>query len=189
MFSIFNKKKLDLNSLNELEELLISSDTGVKVAEQIVNLLKKKKFNKEVFNTQFDNIKSKKASTDIIEYNEPEALYSSSGSGFTELGLNKVNDFSANNLSYTDYRKAHVDETLLIDTSKVKFKTYNSVEQLENDRSKISYKPNQEEILRNSNLDRMKKQKEDERLKYLQDRDDVINNHYKKLNNKLIVHK
>ena len=41
--SIFNKKKLDLNSLNELEELLISSDTGVKVAEQIVNLLKKKK--------------------------------------------------------------------------------------------------------------------------------------------------
>ena len=39
--SIFNKKKLDLNSLNELEELLISSDTGVKVAEQIVNLLKK----------------------------------------------------------------------------------------------------------------------------------------------------
>lgn len=46
--SIFNKKKLDLNSLNELEELLISSDTGVKVAEQIVNLLKKKKFNKEV---------------------------------------------------------------------------------------------------------------------------------------------
>ena len=25
--SIFNKKKLDLNSLNELEELLISSDT------------------------------------------------------------------------------------------------------------------------------------------------------------------
>ena len=46
--SIFNKKKLDLDSLNELEELLISSDTGVKVAEQIVNLLKKKKFNREV---------------------------------------------------------------------------------------------------------------------------------------------
>ena len=60
---------------------------------------------------------------------------------------------------------------------------------MENDRYKISYKPNQEEILRNSNLDRMKKQKEDERLKYLQDRDDVINNHYKKINNKLIVHK
>lgn len=46
--SIFNKKKLDSSSLNELEELLISSDTGVKVAVQIVELLKKKKFNKEV---------------------------------------------------------------------------------------------------------------------------------------------
>ena len=46
--NIFNKKKLDLNSLNELEELLISSDTGVKVAGQIIELLKKKKFDKEI---------------------------------------------------------------------------------------------------------------------------------------------
>ena len=195
-----SKDKFDLNTFNKIFEkykLPDASDDGYgelykeKIDEKspVENEIFGKKFNKEVFNSQFDNIKSKKASTDIIEYNEPEALYSSSGSGFTELGLNKVNDFSANNLSYTDYRKAHVDETLLIDTSKVNFKTYNSVEQLENDRSKISYKPNQEEILRNSNLDRMKKQKEDERLKYLQDRDDVINNHYKKINNKLIVHK
>lgn len=195
-----SKDKFDLNTFNKIFEkykLPDASDDGYgelykeKIDEKspAENEIFGKKFNKEVFNSQFDNIKSKKSSTDIIEYNEPEALYSSSGSGFTELGLNKVNDFSANNLSYTDYRKAHVDKTLLIDTSKVKFKTYNSVEQLENDRSKISYKPNQEEILRNSNLDRMKKQKEDERLKYLQDRDDVINNHYKKINNKLIVHK
>ncbi len=195
-----SKDKFDLNTFNKIFEKyklpdafddgygdLYKEDLNEKPPAE--NEIFGKKFNKEVFNSQFDNIKSKKASTDIIEYNEPEALYSSSGSGFTELGLNKVNDFSANNLSYTDYRKAHVDETLLIDASKVKFKTYNSVEQLENDRSKISYKPSQEEILRNSNLDRMKKQKEDERLKYLQDRDDVINNHYKKLNNKLIVHK
>ena len=195
-----SKDKFDLNTFNKIFEkykLPDASDDGYgelykeKIDDKppAENEIFGKKFNKEVFNSQFDNIKSKKASTDIIEYNEPEALYSSSASGFTELGLNKVNDFSANNLSYTDYRKAHVDETLLIDTSKVNFKTYNSVEQLENDRSKISYKPNQEEIIRNSNLDRMKKQKEDERLKYLQDRDDVINNHYKKINNKLIVHK
>jgi curved DNA-binding protein CbpA len=195
-----SKDKFDINTFNKIFEKyklpdafddgygdLYKEDLNEKPPAE--NEIFGKKFNKEVFNSQFDNIKSKKASTDIIEYNEPEALYSSSGSGFTELGLNKVNDFSANNLSYTDYRKAHVDETLLIDASKVKFKTYNSVEQLENDRSKISYKPSQEEILRNSNLDRIKKQKEDERLKYLQDRDDVINNHYKKLNNKLIVHK
>lgn len=199
-----SKDKFDLNTFNKIFEKyklpdafddgygdLYKEDLNEKSSSSADNEVFGKKFNKEIFNSQFDNIKSKKASTDIIEYNEPEALYSSSGSGFTELGLNKVNDFGAknNNLTYTDYRKAHVDETLLIDASKVKFKTYNSVEQLENDRSKISYKPSQEEILRNSNLDRMKKQKEDERLRYLQDRDDIINNHYKKLNNKLIVHK
>lgn len=198
-----SKDKFDLNTFNKIFEKyklpdafddgygdLYKEDLNEKSTSSD-NEIFGKKFNKEIFNSQFDNIKSKKASSDIIEYNEPEALYSSSGSGFTELGLNKVNDFGAknNNLTYTDYRKAHVDETLLIDASKVKFKTYNSVEQLENDRSKISYKPSQEEILRNSNLDRMKKQKEDERLRYLQDRDDIIKNHYKKLNNKLIVHK
>lgn len=46
--NIFNKKTLDSNSLNELEELLISSDTGVKVAGQIVELLKKRKFDKQI---------------------------------------------------------------------------------------------------------------------------------------------
>jgi curved DNA-binding protein CbpA len=198
-----SKDKFDLNTFNKIFEkykLPDAFDDGYadlykeNIDEKIPveNEIFGKKFNKEVFNSQFDNIKSKKASTDIIEYNEPEALYSSSGSGFTELGLSKVHDFGTehkNNLSYTDYRKAHVDETLLIDTSKVKFKTYNSVEQLENDRSRISYKPDQEDILRNSNQDKMKKQKEDERMKYIQDRDNVVNNHYKKLNNKLIVHK
>src|SRR5690349_17641008 len=46
--NIFIKKKLDLDTLTELEELLISSDTGVKVAQQITQILKQKKFDKEV---------------------------------------------------------------------------------------------------------------------------------------------
>ena len=46
--NIFTKKKLNSETLSALEELLISSDTGIKVAQQIVELLKKKKFDKEV---------------------------------------------------------------------------------------------------------------------------------------------
>ena len=46
--NIFIKKKLDLNTLNELQNLLISSDTGVKAASDIINTLKKKKFDKEI---------------------------------------------------------------------------------------------------------------------------------------------
>lgn len=46
--NIFIKKKLDSETLNALEELLISSDTGIKVAKHIIDLLRKKNFDKEV---------------------------------------------------------------------------------------------------------------------------------------------
>lgn len=45
---IFIKKKLDLGTLDALEELLISSDVGTKVAGEIIDILKKKKFDKEI---------------------------------------------------------------------------------------------------------------------------------------------
>lgn len=45
---IFIKKKLDLEALDTLEELLISSDVGTKVAREIIDILKKKKFDKEI---------------------------------------------------------------------------------------------------------------------------------------------
>lgn len=46
--NIFVKKKLDVETLTALEELLLSSDTGIKVAAQIIELLRSKKFDKEI---------------------------------------------------------------------------------------------------------------------------------------------
>ena len=46
--NIFVKKKLDLETLNALEELLISADVGTKVAGHIIDLLRSKKFDKEI---------------------------------------------------------------------------------------------------------------------------------------------
>jgi fused signal recognition particle receptor len=45
---IFIKKKLDQETLHELEELLISADVGIKVSGDIIDSLKKKKFDKEI---------------------------------------------------------------------------------------------------------------------------------------------
>jgi fused signal recognition particle receptor len=42
------KKKLDDETLDKLEELLLFSDVGTKVATEIIALLRKRKFNKEV---------------------------------------------------------------------------------------------------------------------------------------------
>lgn len=59
---IFSKKKLDSETLLELEELLISSDMGVETSQKIVKELSKKKFDQEV-NEQ----KIKEALAEIIE--------------------------------------------------------------------------------------------------------------------------
>lgn len=46
--NIFYKRKLDNETLQELEELLISADTGAELASEIVEHLSKQKFDKEV---------------------------------------------------------------------------------------------------------------------------------------------
>lgn len=45
---IFIRKKLDEELLSELEELLLSSDMGIKATDKIINFLRKDKFDKEV---------------------------------------------------------------------------------------------------------------------------------------------
>ncbi len=45
---VFNKRKLDKTTIEELEDLLISSDLGVKVAKQITGELAKKRLDKEI---------------------------------------------------------------------------------------------------------------------------------------------
>jgi len=103
-----------------------------------------------------------------------------------------VNDYgvkNSNNLSYTDYKKAHIDDNLLIDANKVKYKEYKSVEQLENDRSRISFTQSNEDKLRYDMFERKKREDEDKRLNYLKERDELLTNQFKKINQRLIVHK
>ena len=45
---LFIKKKLDNSTLEELEELLISADVGTTTAAEIIDVLRKKKLNKEI---------------------------------------------------------------------------------------------------------------------------------------------
>ena len=191
-----SKDKFDINQFNKIFEkykVPDANDDGYgDLYKQDLNSSKTEnifgeKFNKEVFNSTFDNVKNKKVSSDIIEYREPEAVFASNTSGFTELGLGRVEDFSGS--SYTDYKKAHVDETMLIDVNKVKYKQYNSIEQLKQDRENLSYKQTEEDKIRYSQLERLRREKEEERRRFQQDRDDLLSKQYNRLNTKLIVHK
>jgi hypothetical protein len=149
-----------------------------------------KKFNNQIFNEHFNKIKNKKHDNSIIEYQEPNALDSSLNNlNHSILGMDNVEDFgcvNSNNLSYTDYKKAHVDETLLIDINKVKYKTYNSIDQLESDRSNISYNQTPEDKRRYEMMERKKIEDDNLRLQNQKNYDEMIQKQYKKLNQKML---
>src|SRR5271165_1098852 len=46
--TIFNRRRLDDEALEELEELLISSDMGVGIASEVTESLRRTRFNQEV---------------------------------------------------------------------------------------------------------------------------------------------
>ena len=77
----------------------------------------------------------------------------------------------------------------MIDANKVKYKEYKSVEQLENDRSRISFTQSNDDKLRYDMFERKKREDEDKRLNYLKERDELLTNQFKKINQRLIVHK
>jgi len=196
-----DKDKFDINHFNKIFDtykIPNSFDKGYSdlMKEDIKNKDEQvfgKKFNNDIFNAHFDNIKNKKIGTDIIQYNEPEALDTSNNNlNQTFLGINEIEDFGSmnnNNLSYTDYKKAHVDETLLIDINKVKYKTYNSIDHLESDRSNISYTPSHEDKIRYEYLERKKLEDDNLRLQYQKNYDDNVKKQYNKINQRLIIHK
>ena len=197
-----SKDQFDINKFNQIFDKYKIPDTFDKGYADLMkediknndeNQVFGKNFNNDIFNAHFDNIKTKKKSSAIIEYQEPNALESSVGnSNVSFLGIDAIEDFGSmnnNNLSYTDYKKAHVDETLLIDPNKVSYKSYNSIDDLENDRSKLSYNATAEDKKRYQYMER--KREEDDNLRMQQQRnyDNMIQSQYNKLNRKLIVHK
>jgi hypothetical protein len=193
-----SKDKFDVNQFNNIfEQYKVPSvydkgygnlkDTKIEKDDEIFG----QNFNKDVFNSHFEKKKNKKMSNEIIEYQEPMALESLKISA-DYLGMDDIDDFGNMNsggLSYTDYKKAHIDETLLIDANKVQFKTYNSIDHLENERSKLSYTPNSQDKVRYDYLDRKMLEDDNRRLNKQKEYDNYMESHYNKLNRRLIINK
>lgn len=147
-------------------------------------------FNKEIFNAHFDSIKkSKKQSTDVIEYYEPEALVSSNIS-FKEYGKGREEDFTGrSSVAYTDYKRAHIDDNVFIDPNAVQRKEYRNLDDLKSDRDGISFTATREDSLRQQAFERMRQEREEQRLQKLREQDERFERQYKKVNQRLIVHK
>ncbi len=195
-----NKDKFNINQFNEIFEKYHTqeeeNETGYgelynqrddEVGDDKVFTTK---LSKDIFNANFDDIKKNKRSTDVIEYYEPEALVSTSNMNFTELGRGRMNDYSGqSSLAYTDYKKAHLEDNTLIDASKVKYKEYKNLEQLKMDREGLTHQATNEDELRYKAYERIREEKERNRLEKLREQEARMENNFKKINQKLIVHK
>lgn len=142
------------------------------------------KFNIEVFNANFNNNK-KSNNTQITVYNEPQAL-DCNNMGFSELGSGTISDYSGQSQNYTDYKRAHQTETLLIDPSIVDYKQYKNVNELKSSRSNINYQMSHDEKMRQMQQENINHENENQRLTRVVDRDNQIANQYKKLNRLMV---
>ncbi len=195
-----SKDKFDINQFNQIfEKYKVPSVYDKGYSDLMKEDIKKdsdevfgQKFNKDIFNAHFDSLKTKKSNA-LTKYQEPDALDSSlCNLNQSFLGMDDVEDFgsvSTGNLAYTDYKKAHVDETMLIDVSKVKYKTYKSKDDLESDRARLSYTPTVEDRQRYEYMERKRAEDDNLRIQKQREHDEMIGNHYNKINRRLIIHK
>ena len=147
-----------------------------------------KSFNLDVFNSTFKGEKRKKKSSQIVEYEEPKAINLGKNMGFSELGVDEIDNYGVKNegLGYTDYRIAHHEENTLINPDEVDYKQYKSVNELKASRSNISYNLSKNDKRRIELRKAEEKRREERRIRNLQQYDNNVNNQYKKINRLMI---
>ena len=147
-----------------------------------------KSFNLDVFNSTFKGEKRRKKSSQIVEYEEPKAINLGKNMGFSELGVDEIDNYGVKNegLGYTDYRLAHHEENTLINPDEVDYKQYKSVNELKASRSNISYNLSKNDKRRIELREAEEKQREERRIRNLQQYDNNVNNQYKKINRLMI---
>jgi curved DNA-binding protein CbpA len=191
----FNVKRF--NKVFEEHKLEDTADVGYgdwmasKSAErEEINIQNKlKKFNQDRFNKEFEKqpIHMEKK---MIVYKEPEALCTTKKIGFSELGITDVGDFSGENmtrktLNYTDYKVAHTTNRLVDHTVKAR-KDYRNIDEVEQERSAVSYQMSNEDYQELARRQAKEKNMEKQRLEAIRKRDEQIAKQYKLLNRLLL---
>lgn len=184
---VYEENKIDNPYDNGYGNLMMESD-GSRPDIDIKRTVKSMKN----FNQEFDNTPVSKNNKKIIKYRDPVALPSSLKTlKYTELGIDKINDFSVetNDLSCVDYKKAY-STSKLIDKNYVRPRSgYNDINSLEAERSNISYTMSEEEHRKQAYLKKKEQLKELKRLERLQNLDMMNEQQFNKINNLMMNYK
>ena len=132
------------------------------------------------FNKAFEkHVRPVTQNKQIIEYKEPEALVVVSKKiNFTELGVDKIDDFSGENnsrkhINYMDYKIAHTTNRIVDPTSVSERKSFKNIAELEMERGQVTYNMSDDDY--KYYLEKKQKEEEDEkrRLRVLMQQDET----------------
>ena len=151
-------------------------------------------FNKDMFNATFENYKREQAQKNpqnaLVKYQEPEVKISMSNSdSIMTLGQGKITDFSgqSDNLTYTDYKQAFTDGSMLIDPASVDTSgRANSVRGIKSQRSNISYQMTQQDQIRLAQKQALEEKAERDRVSRLNVYDKQHGEAYEKIHSMLL---
>lgn len=144
-------------------------------------------FNSNGFNQHFDqHAQTPSNHRQIIKYQEPEAMITCKKLGFTELGLEKIDDYSGDNksnknLNFMDYRVAHTTSRI-VDPSIKPRADFKDIQALENSRANISYQMTEEEYAVYMRKKRLQEKEEEKRKNIQNSYDQRVQQHYMKIN-------
>ena len=153
------------------------------------------KFNIDVFNNTFSDMKNKGDNGQIVKHDSPSALVSCNN-GFTDLdNTNQISDFTrplegaTKGIAYTDLKTAYTSKGNLIDPNSVEYKQYKNVDELKRDRSNIKYEMTPEQIRE----EQIRKAREEEAERIRQDRirqrDIMIGQNFSKAHQSMLGYK
>jgi len=148
-------------------------------------------FNKDMFNSVFEQYKSEKQKQNaIVQYKEPEENISMNNKhSIMNLGQGKITDFGGqtNNLCYTDYKQAFTDGSTLIDASSVDISDRaQSINGIKSQRSNISYTMSEKDSQLYAMKQLEEKKNEEKRLQRLNVYDQKHSQAYEKIHSLLL---
>ena len=148
------------------------------------------KFNINNFNNTFDNWKDESQTTDIIEYQEPEAIVSCNKMNYSDIDKSGKKNYTrvsekSNDLTYTDLKSAYTKSNL-INTKNVKVKSYKDINEYENERSNISYTLTPEQLRQQAIRKQQEEMEEENRVRRIQLKDNISERHYNKVHQMML---
>ena len=148
------------------------------------------KFNIDVFNRTFDGWKGEENNSQIMEYKDPQAIQSCDKMGYSELGSNKANftktgASQGQDLKYSDLKSAYTKGNL-INPNQVKYKTYRNINELEKDRSNLSYEMSPEDAERRAIQSQVEQEEEEARQARLRNNDALSAEHYNRVHQRML---